>query len=104
MRNLHRIMGRTFQHAKAQCPACLYRRDYGEWEGYCTLRDKILSYTEHPGRCSDAATLVTQAAALRRRLERAWAVEQVNSRRAWRLFALVNRARMREMGRIDAAS
>lgn len=44
-RNLHRIAGSTFQHAKpGLCETCALRRPYGEWEGYCTVREKILSY------------------------------------------------------------
>lgn len=54
---LHKIYGGTFQRNKpGLCETCAHRRDYGEWEGYCVLRQKILSYQE-PGkgkpRCPD---------------------------------------------------
>lgn len=57
MRNLHRIAGSRFQHVKpGLCERCAFRKPYGEWEGYCTARDKVLSYKE-PGkgrpRCDD---------------------------------------------------
>lgn len=55
--NLHHLMGATFQHAKpGLCERCVLRKPYGEWEGYCAARNKILSY-KAPGkgkpRCPD---------------------------------------------------
>lgn len=56
-RNLHRITGAVFQHAKpGLCDTCALRRPCGEWEGYCTARNKILSYASKPARrprCDD---------------------------------------------------
>jgi hypothetical protein len=44
MKNLHRIMATRYQHSKPLlCPTCVYRRPYGEWEGYCDAKRKILS-------------------------------------------------------------
>jgi hypothetical protein len=54
--NLHRIMGSRFQHAKpGLCERCALRQPYGEWEGYCTARQKILSATTSTkqGRCPE---------------------------------------------------
>jgi hypothetical protein len=49
--NLHRIMGAVFQHAKpGLCDRCALRQPYGEWEGYCTAKGKILSYTSKPAK------------------------------------------------------
>jgi len=55
MQNLHVIMGSKFQHSKPNlCPFCNYNAPYGEWEGYCTVRNKILSVgNAKKGRCTD---------------------------------------------------
>ncbi len=53
MKNLHAIMGNRFKHAKPyQCPFCAFREEYGDWEGYCTFYNKILSApNKSNGRC-----------------------------------------------------
>ncbi len=44
MNNLHRIMGAKFMHEKVGlCEHCALRREYGEWQGFCTAKQKILS-------------------------------------------------------------
>lgn len=44
MKNLHRLMGSRYEHEKVGlCDRCVFRRDYGEWQGYCTAHNKILS-------------------------------------------------------------
>lgn len=57
MKNLHRITGSAFQRNKpGLCEICAHRRDYGEWEGYCEWRGKILSFSEprkRMPRCDD---------------------------------------------------
>lgn len=54
---LHKLMASTFQHAKpGLCEHCVFRKDYGDWEGYCTARNKVLSYNSKPAknpRCGD---------------------------------------------------
>lgn len=56
MRNLHRINGAVFQHEKpGLCALCAHRRDYGDWQGFCELRNKVLSAAKDyskTGRCS----------------------------------------------------
>ena len=56
-RGLHKLAGATFQHVKpGLCERCVFRRPHGEWEGYCTARNKILSYKpagKGTPRCSD---------------------------------------------------
>ena len=55
--NLHRIMGAHFQHVKQPCETCAHREPYGEWEGFCALRKKVLSWAEperQSRRCPDA--------------------------------------------------
>jgi hypothetical protein len=48
-RGLHKLFGSRFLKAKVGlCDQCLFRRDYYDWEGFCTARDKILS-TPKPG-------------------------------------------------------
>lgn len=45
MKNLHRLMGATFQHAKpGLCERCAFCQPRAGWEGYCTARGKVLSY------------------------------------------------------------
>lgn len=54
--NLHRIYGSVFQHVKAPCATCAFRKPHGEWEGYCTARGKVLSWREperQSKRCAD---------------------------------------------------
>lgn len=55
--NLHRIAGSTFQREKVGlCERCAFRRDCGEWQGYCTARNKVLSYEpkrKKKSRCAD---------------------------------------------------
>jgi len=97
-----RTMATVFLHVKQQCPTCIHRRDYGEWEGYCTLKYRVLSWADESKRvkrCKDYATLATEAAALHRRLQRAWGVEVVGTRRYWRLHGLVTRAEGRASAR-----
>lgn len=57
MRNLHRIMGSRFLHAKpGLCERCALRQPYGEWEGFCTARNKVLSAPNpktKTGRCAE---------------------------------------------------
>ena len=58
----------------------------------------------HVKRCKDYATLATEAEALYRRLQRAWGVEPVGTRRYWRLHGLVTRADGRASARQEAAN
>lgn len=55
--NLHRIMGSKFQRVKPNlCPTCKFRQAYGEWEGFCEARGKVLSAAKSgsvKGRCGD---------------------------------------------------
>jgi hypothetical protein len=57
MQNLHRITGAKFQHSKPNlCPFCKHCKAYGEWEGYCEVRNKVLSAPVNEaakGRCKD---------------------------------------------------
>jgi hypothetical protein len=97
-----RVMASVFLHVKQQCPTCLHRRDHGEWEGYCTLKSRVLSWAAEDRsvkRCKDNATLATEAAALHRRLRRAWGVESFGTRRYWRLHGLITRAEGRANAR-----
>jgi len=53
--NLHCIMGRRFKHSKPNlCPTCQFCQPYEEWEGFCTVYQKILSApNSEKGRCKD---------------------------------------------------
>lgn len=55
MQNLHRITGSVFVHEKPNlCPFCVHRRDYGEWQGFCTEKRKIISAPNvEKGRCKE---------------------------------------------------
>jgi RNA polymerase subunit RPABC4/transcription elongation factor Spt4 len=55
MQNLYRITGNQFIHEKPNlCPVCQHRVEYGEWQGYCTIRQKIISAANRKrGRCKD---------------------------------------------------
>lgn len=60
--NIHRIVGATFQHAKnGLCERCASRREYGEWEGYCEVRRKVLSYRPAVARRAERCKDFTEA-------------------------------------------
>jgi RNA polymerase subunit RPABC4/transcription elongation factor Spt4 len=56
MNNLHRITGSRFMHEKPNlCPSCKHRKEHGDWQGFCTVKGKILSVAKEgaKGRCKD---------------------------------------------------
>lgn len=53
----YRTLGRVFMHEKPNlCPSCKHRQEYGEWQGYCNINNKILSSAiglHQKGRCKE---------------------------------------------------
>ena len=86
-RNLHRIMGSVFQHNKpGLCETCAHRRDYGDWEGYCALRGKILSVAperKRKPRCEEYEA-ADDAAQTDRIIAGLDAMEEIATHNAWK--------------------